>query len=250
MLPQGFGARWNARVGWSYAAGAGTPGRGAVPGFINIIRGGKLVPVIPKTSLTFDGRSASTQRVPLKTRIDARAYVSAVLVVRVHAVVSFVANAAAYVRLYNESVECVDEGTFFVEASPIATVTITATTPTPLLLVAGSTGALADSVRVVLEWSQQTQSRVAQSLTLGVDVVGRTHVEGDVVPRREPALRLAAPPATGLHGHMTRIPGLARGFRISTEPAGARSKASRLDQSKVTSELLADLDRDRSRGQL
>jgi hypothetical protein len=157
------------------------------PPWLDVVRGGKLIPVIAKTTFTFASGGTADQVVPLKTRIDSRAFLTAVVVVRVHAIQDLGPGANVLVRIYNESVEAIEEQTEFIGTSPIATVTITDSTPFPGLELAASSGALASHLRVVLELPRSSST---PTLTLSVDLIGRTHVAGAVVPRDRREWRL------------------------------------------------------------
>src|SRR5262245_42027867 len=112
---------------------------------LGVIRGGKLIPIIPKTKFSFDGADSSQQIVPLKTRIDARAFVSIVLVRRIHDVNSSGGGEEEVLslRVFNESVEPGDEQTEFVAAAPVATIAVELEeVVSGSLLVANSSGSI------------------------------------------------------------------------------------------------------------
>ncbi|HZO17168.1 MAG TPA: hypothetical protein VFB62_28015 [Polyangiaceae bacterium] len=162
---------------------------------LDVIRGGKLIPIIPKTKFSFDGADSSEQIVPLKTRIDARAFASIVLVARIHDVNPSEGGAEEEVLLlhvFNESVEHGEEQTEFVATSPLATIAVELEeVVSGTLLVANSAGSIGSHVRVVVGWHQDLEGE-PQDVTMSVDLIGRTHVNGLVVPRDRREFRMPA----------------------------------------------------------
>jgi hypothetical protein len=221
MLIAGRNPVWNARVGW-----AGTPGAQWVPSLHpddpNLpIVGGRTIRIVQKSVFAFDGRRESTETFPLRTRIDARAYASLLLVVRVHALAAWEASTSLDLSVYNESVSDEDLGTDFVASSPLASVTVLPSVTPPWLGIASVTGGIAGSVRVVAEWSQGIEESTAppQTVELSVDVVGRTLTQWPVSPitRQPRANALTAssrPSAEALRANILRHPNGAPGFGV------------------------------------
>ncbi len=135
----------------------------------------QLIQVVPKTTYKFDGRAGSTQQIVLEGRVSTLGFASGALIVRVHATSNFSRTAQAHAKVYNQSVDGNDPATFFVGTTPIATSDdIDATTSAGTLSVTALGSPISSSVRVVLEWSQGSDAATgAQTLTLGVDLVGR-----------------------------------------------------------------------------
>jgi len=220
MRPEGYNVAWNKRVGWADAPRADEASTERLESlFRDAIVGGKLIRVIPKTTFAFDGREDTAQVVPLGTRMDARGFASVVLVVRVHAIGEFASQAIASVKLFNASVESDDEATEFIEAAALASVSIEVQGGGSLL-VAQSSGAIASHVRVVLEWNQGGfEAQDPQTITIDVDILGRTHSVDAVVPSNESKYRPPRlEPVAGLVRvtHL-RAPHGGRGFHVLLE---------------------------------
>lgn len=135
---------------------------------------GQLIPIIPKTTYDFDGRASSTQVVVLKDRVPTVGFASGVIVVRVHDWSGLTTTAEATVKVYNVSESPEDKGTFFVGTTELASLgPIDDATATPSLLIDDLTAPIGAMIRVALEFAQGATATGAQSITLGVDFIGR-----------------------------------------------------------------------------
>ena len=135
---------------------------------------GYLVNVIPKTDFGFDGRVGGPQSIPLAVGIDSSAWVSGVLLVRVHAKSTWAAAPLATVLVENimivpEEPDVVFSGATALASADLALATVGSLTVVPLT--AGSIGAM---LRVRINYqSTATGQTVPNTIAIGVDLVGR-----------------------------------------------------------------------------
>ncbi len=141
---------------------------------------GYLVPVIPKTDFSFDGRAATPpnadQDVPIAVGIDSSAWVSGVILVRVHSRGSWPSNTASLSVVVQNMMLVPEEPdvVFFSTTNLVSTpITITNSTTAPALFVS-SLATMGPQLRVLVRFSQGTTGvTAAQNIAIGVDLVGR-----------------------------------------------------------------------------
>lgn len=147
---------------------------------------GYLVPVIPKTDFSFDGRNAAgvIQDVPVGTGFDSSSWVSGVLSVRLHAKNTW--SATVTLNVYVDNIMLVPEEPDVVFAAsynstttgglvgtPVATASFTNADAAPALKIVTLTG-IGPMLRVRVNWVQGTTAAAApQTVSLGIDLVGR-----------------------------------------------------------------------------
>lgn len=153
---------------------------GRVPAtFPGLIRGNaNLVPVIPKTDFSFDGRSSTLQDVPLATGIDSSSWVSAVLAVRIHAKGTFSATGKAVIMVQNIMLVPEEPDVVYVAPTDLTggnlTISSAAADAAGVLKVLALTGPIGPMLRVLLRFDQgATAAGAAQTFTMSVDLVGR-----------------------------------------------------------------------------
>lgn len=135
---------------------------------------GQVIQVIPKTTFKLRGEASETQEIILRDRISTVGFTSAVVVVRVHGVVNFSADAAATIQTFNVSESPEDRGTEFVDATDLTSFSAIATgTATPALLVEAVSAPIGAMLRLVLSFAQNTEATNPQELTIAVDLIGR-----------------------------------------------------------------------------
>ena len=133
-----------------------------------------LIEVIPKTSLTFDGRANSTEAIVLRDQIDMIPYATASLEVLVAGKGSMLDSATARVDVRNESRSPEAPGVAFVAQTAIATVSFTGLTAVPSLLTSPLSAPIGPMVRVLLVWLQGTaEAGSGQEVTIAVRLIGR-----------------------------------------------------------------------------
>lgn len=150
---------------------------------------GYLVPVIPKTDFSFDGRTNTIapfpiQDVPVGTGFDSSSWVSGVLSVRLHAKNTW--SSSATLNIYVDNIMLVPEEPDVVFAAsysntttgalvgtPVATASFTNADTAPALKIITLAG-IGPMLRVRVNWVQGTTAAAAQqTVSLGIDLVGR-----------------------------------------------------------------------------
>lgn len=160
------------RAGWDNQ-------RGRVPAtFDSTGRGaGYVIPIIPRTDFNFDGRASTSQYIPVAVGIDASAWVSGVLMVRMHAKNSWGAGTKVQVVVDNILIVPEEPDVIFAPsatlASPVAMAEfVEATDFAPALKVTALNAPIGSMLRVHVRWVQSTAG-TAQTVSLGIDLVGR-----------------------------------------------------------------------------
>ncbi|MBK8937610.1 MAG: hypothetical protein IPM79_08180 [Polyangiaceae bacterium] len=137
--------------------------------------GGYLVPILAKTDFSYDGRVNTNQDAPVAVGVDSSAWVSAVLVVRLHAKNSWATSAQVQVLVDNVMIVPEEPDVVFASASPIATVSfVQGSDNAPALKLAVLSAPIGPMLRVTVRWVQGTTAATAtQTVSLGIDLVGR-----------------------------------------------------------------------------
>ncbi len=138
---------------------------------------GYLVPILPKTDFSFDGRNVAnaTQDVPVAVGIDSSSWVSGALIVRLHAKNTW--SATASLRVFVDNIMLAPEEPDVVFAtSPVVELAFASfvnTDAAPLLKVATLTG-MGPMLRVMVRWTQGLTAGAGQQTgAIGIDLVGR-----------------------------------------------------------------------------
>ena len=128
----------------------------------------------PEIDLSFDGRAGAVQDVVLAPSIRMVEWTSGVLLVRLHTKGSWTSSSAnAQVLVMNTSIAPEEPHTLF-PGSTIATAQINQGDTAPKLYEDDLTGAIADTVRVLVRWNQGASAGTAAfTLSIGVDLVVR-----------------------------------------------------------------------------
>jgi len=162
-----------------------TPTDGAIPPRLpagNLIipdsDAGGLVRVLPKTTYTMTLVVNTSQDILLAKYVAACRWASGLLIVRLHAFTFTIASQQSFlVNVYDASYSDEDPGSDFITnpSTPLATATIDSRAPPTARLLAipfNTTPPIGAQLRVVLSCVAGI-SVGAQSITLGVDLVGR-----------------------------------------------------------------------------
>lgn len=161
------------RLGWDNQ-------RGRVPATFDASGrgGGYVVPIIPRTDYSFDGRTGQQQYVPVAVGVDASSWVSGVLLARMHAK-GGTWGAGSKVQVIVDNIMIVPEepdvifATSPTLASPVATLEFTEGEVAPLLKVSAFSAPIGSMLRVHVRWVQATAAVGPQTVSLGIDLVGR-----------------------------------------------------------------------------
>lgn len=164
------------RLGWDNPVG-----RSAVtyPGLAGGRGDGYLIPVIPKSDFSFDARAGgATQDLPLAVGIDSSSWVSGVLVVRLHARNSWSGTTTLNVIVDNIQLVPEEPDVVFVSSAvtPVATTgatPINGLTTVPSLILVPFTTPIGSLLRVRLNYQCTAQQTGANTIALGVDLIGR-----------------------------------------------------------------------------
>jgi hypothetical protein len=142
---------------------------------------GYLVNVIPKTDFSFDGRAATPpaadQDVPIAVGIDSSAWVSGVILVRVHSKNLWSTTASLSILVQNIMIVPEEPDVVFASTTNLVSTAISITNGTvataPALFVS-SLATMGAQLRVLVRFSQGlTPAGAAQTIAIGVDLVGR-----------------------------------------------------------------------------
>ena len=142
---------------------------------------GYFVPVLPKTDFVFDGRVNSpvaAQEFPVAVGIDSSSWVSAVLLVRVHAKLpTWLGVSSLTVNVDNIMLVPEEPDVIFAPnpLAPIATspnLGLTTVLPGSLYVV-NFTAPIGPQLRVRLSYLTTTAGASANTISLGIDLVGR-----------------------------------------------------------------------------
>jgi hypothetical protein len=136
---------------------------------------GYLVPVIPKTDFSFDGRINTDQDVPIAVGIDSSAWVSGVILVRVHSRGgTWPTGASLNVLVQNIMLVPEEPDLVFINTTSLLTTAIAITNSTNAgALFVSSLTTMGPQLRVLLRFSQGPNAGAAQTISIGVDLVGR-----------------------------------------------------------------------------
>lgn len=158
---------WENRVGRTVATFGGYEAAGRGNGYV--------VPVIPKSDFSFDSHAAgASQDIPLAVGIDSSAWVSGVLLVRVHAKATW--SGTTNLAVLVENIQIVPEEPdviFAVSGAPVATVNIVSGTLAQSLNVAAFGAPIGNMLRVRISYTCTVAQASANTVSLGVDLVGR-----------------------------------------------------------------------------
>ncbi|MBL8744113.1 MAG: hypothetical protein JNK04_23560, partial [Myxococcales bacterium] len=136
---------------------------------------GYVVPIIAKTDFSFDGRSGgTTQDIPLAVGIDSSAWVSGALIVRIHARNTWTGTATLSALVENIMLVPEEPDVVFALTSPVvaSSSALGSTTP-PGLLVVAFAPPIGPMLRVRLNYSVSVAQSAANTISIGVDLVGR-----------------------------------------------------------------------------
>lgn len=158
------------RLGWDNRVGR------AVATYGPIASGnGYVVPIIPRTDYSFDGRaSGTTQDVPLAVGIDSSAWVSGALIVRIHARNTWTGTTTLSALVENIMLAPEEPDVVFaVTSSTVASSTVLGSTTPPGLIVVAFTPPIGPMLRVRLNYAVSVAQSAANTISLAVDLVGR-----------------------------------------------------------------------------
>lgn len=144
-------------------------GRGAGNGYV--------IPIIPKTDFSFDGRVSVDQDIPVAVGVDTSAFVTGVLAVRLHSRgAAWTGTAKLSVMVQNIMLTPEEPDVVFLAPAdlvPALSNTITSSTAIGTLFIS-SLLAMGPMVRVVVRFNQgATAAGGPQTIAIGVDLVGR-----------------------------------------------------------------------------
>ena len=137
-----------------------------------IFNGGARVEVLPRTTYTLSGAASSEQNIELAKYVDTLAWVSGVLVVRVHSMGTFTTNVTADVVVQNTSYSDEEPQTVFADTTSETVARIAYTTTAPTLLITPLDTPIAAQVRVLLRLTEPASPGPA-TFTISVELVGR-----------------------------------------------------------------------------
>ena len=160
------------RLGWENGGGRASATMGGFRGGGS----GYLVPIIGKTDFSFDARaSGSTQDIPLAVGVDSSAWVSGVLCVRIHARGTWTGTSVLTVLVENIMLVPEEPDVIFAGSQVATSGTINGSTPTtvPGLIVAAFSTPIGPMLRVKLTYSCTVAQSAANTISLGIDLVGR-----------------------------------------------------------------------------
>ena len=133
--------------------------------------------IIPRTEYVFHGSTVGgpppPTHIPLLTRVDSSAWVSAVLLVRLHAKTFPSATSSALVDVVNEAYTPEDPAAAFYSDIPRASATIPNGATAATLYVSSLTSPIGPMVRVVLQFYQGGTNAGLSRLTLSAVLIGR-----------------------------------------------------------------------------
>lgn len=153
---------WDNRVGRAVATyGADLGARG----------NGYLVPIIPKTDFLFDGKTGQSQTIPLAVGIDASAWVSGALIVRVHARATSWSSATLAVNVENILLVPEEPDVVFAASAAVASATNIQSLSAGGLSVVAFSAPIGPMLRVRIV--QANSANENNSISIGVDLVGR-----------------------------------------------------------------------------
>jgi hypothetical protein len=154
---------WESRVGRVAATGQFV-GRG----------NGYVVPVIAKTDFSLDARAGGgVQDIPLATGIDSSSWVSAVLAVRVHAHNTWTGTVSLNVFVDNIALVAEEPDVVFVGSQPAVINYTQSIAAAPFLSLASLTTPIGSLLRVRLSYSASAAQSGANTISLGIDLIGR-----------------------------------------------------------------------------
>jgi hypothetical protein len=157
------------RMGWDNRVGR------AVATYGVSARGdGYVVPIIAKTDFSFDGRAGgTTQDIPLAVGIDSSAWVSGVLVVRIHARNTWTGTATLSALVENIMLAPEEPDVIFAASTPVASSTALGTTTPPGLILQAFAAPIGPMLRVRLNYVVTVAQSAANTISLGIDLLGR-----------------------------------------------------------------------------
>ena len=139
---------------------------------------GYLVNVIPKTDFSFDGRApgGTDQDVPIAVGIDSSAWVSGVILVRVHSKNLWSGTASLSVLVQNIMIVPEEPDVVFVSTTNLVSSAISITNltvPAAPALFVSALATMGPQLRVLVRFAQGATAGTAQTIAIGVDLVGR-----------------------------------------------------------------------------
>ncbi len=149
-------------------------GRAAATGQFGARGNGYMVPLLAKTDFSFDARAGTIQDIPIATGVDSSAWVSAVLVVRIHARNAWTGTTPT-LTVFADNILLIPEepDVIFAGTSP-ASIAITGASPTAAgLLLAQFSTPIGPELRVRLNYTVAANQTSANTISLGIDLVGR-----------------------------------------------------------------------------
>ncbi|MBL9021982.1 MAG: hypothetical protein JNL21_07260 [Myxococcales bacterium] len=138
---------------------------------------GYLQTILSKTDTSWDGRLGAFQEIPVATGVDSSAWVSGVLLAKLHAKNAW-ANTSTKLIVQVKNIMLVPEEpdvVYVSSATPVASVEfVQGTDNAPALKLAQFTGPIGPMLQVILRWEQgSTAAGAAQTASVSVDLVGR-----------------------------------------------------------------------------
>ena len=153
--------------------------RGRVPATYGMARGnGFVVPILPKTDFSFDGRVSVDQDVPVAVGVDTSGFVSGVLAVRLHSRGAlWTSTAKLSVLVQNIMLTEEEPDVVFISATNLVTtpIDILLSTPVPTLFIS-PLSTMGPLVRVLVRFNQGATALTGVQtapIAIGIDLVGR-----------------------------------------------------------------------------